>query len=241
MALMRDDATTELVGGVRAARSAAHELVGDQLARGKARLKSSSKTRKSALTRKKIMTAASELMAERGNTNFQMSEVSDRCHMSKGALYYYFSDKDELIAAIFDESVDELVGGMEALVAKSPSAREALSALYAEFSRRLRTGSTLSLALTYQLAGSDNRPLSQVTSHFARAAAVIAAQLERAKSEGLVRPDVDTATAATFATGGLITVSMSFAAGQATAGADVISSRLMELILRGVGTEGAAL
>jgi len=133
------------------------------------------------------------------------------------------------------------VGGMEALVAKSPSAREALSALYAEFSRRLRTGSTLSLALTYQLAGSDNRPLSQVTSHFARAAAVIAAQLERAKSEGLVRPDVDTATAATFATGGLITVSMSFAAGQATAGADVISSRLMELILRGVGTEGAAL
>ena len=241
MPLIDDDRAAELVGGVRAARSAAHGLVEDQIARGKSRIKSVSKTRKSAMTRKRIMTAASELMAERGGTDFQMSEVSDRCHMSKGSLYYYFSDRDELIAAIFDESVDDLIGGMEALVAKSPSAREALGLLYAEFSRRLRAGSPLALAMTYELAGSSERSLPEVTSRFSRAATVIAAQLERAKSEGLVRPEVDSTTAAVFATGGMITMSMAMATGQTSADADAVSAQIMDMILRGVGCEGAAL
>ena len=241
MALLNDDAAVEIVGGVKAARSAAHDLMGEQLARGKARLHSSSKTRKSARTRMRIMDAASELMVERGNTNFLMSEVSDRCHMSKGSLYYYFRDKDELVSAIFDESVDDLVSVIESLAAKASSAREALRTLYAEFSRRLRAGSPLAMAMTYELVGAKDGSIPQVTSHFSRAAGVIAAQIERAKSEGLVREDVNSETAAVFTTGGLITMSMAVASGQATVDADVVSASLMDMILRGVGTEGATL
>lgn len=81
--------------------------------RGATRLRSGAKTRKSAATREKIMTAATELMVERGNTDFQMSEVSARCQMSKGALYYYFADKGALVQAIFDASIDDLVNQIE--------------------------------------------------------------------------------------------------------------------------------
>lgn len=240
MALLNDDAAVEIVGGVKAARSAAHDLMGEQLARGKARLHASSKTRKSAQTRMRIMDAASELMVERGNTNFLMSEVSDRCHMSKGSLYYYFRDKDELISAIFDESVDDLVDGIEALVAKSASAHEALTTLYAEFTRRLRAGSPLALAMTYELAGSQDAALPEVTTHFARTAQVIAAQLERGKAEGFIRGDIDSQTAAVFATGGLVATSMEVAT-RGGEDADAVSANLMDMILRGVGTEGASL
>lgn len=235
MALLNDDAAVDIVEGVMAARSAAHDLVGEQIARGRDRLHAASKTRKSARTRARIMDAASELMVERGNTNFLMSEVSERCHMSKGSLYYYFRDKDELISAIFDESVDDLVSGMEALVAKAPSAHDALGSLYAEFVRRLRAGSPLALAMTYELAGSGERSLPDVTSHFSRAATVIAAQMERAKSEGLVRPSIDSATAAVFVTGGMITMSMAMATGQLKTDADMVSAQIMDMILGGVG------
>jgi len=241
MALMRDDATTELVGGVRAARSAAHELVGDQLARGKARLKSSSKTRKSALTRKKIMTAASELMAERGNTNFQMSEVSDLCGMSKGSLYYYFSDRDELLAAIFDESVDELVMQIEGVAARADSARAALRGLYGEFAKRLKEGSVLSLAMTHELAGSNDVDQPDVTSRLTRVAEVIAAQLERAKAEGVVRQDVDSAAAATFALGGFLATSLAAALRGSDLDSDLLVSGLMDMTMNGVGISGVSL
>ena len=240
MALLNDDAAVEIVGGVKAARSAAHDLMGEQLARGKARLHSSSKTRKSVRTRMRIMDAASELMVERGNTNFLMSEVSDRCHMSKGSLYYYFRDKDELVSAIFDESVDDLVDGIESLAAKSSSAREALRALYAEFTRRLRVGSPLAFAMTYELAGTPDGMLPEVTSYFTRAAQVIAAQLERGKAEGFIRADVDSQTAAVFVTGGLVATSLAVAR-RGGEEADAISANLMDMILRGMGSEGASL
>lgn len=241
MSLAHDKVSAELGDGAKVVFDAAHDSAAEQVPCAMPRTRSSSKTRKSAMTRDRIMAAASELMVERGNTNFQMSEVSERCQMSKGSLYYYFADKDELIGAIFDESVDDLVEVIESLVAKIDSASEALRTLYAEFSRRLRAGSPLALALTYELASTANGSMAKVSSHFSRASSVIAEQLERAKSEGLIRPDVDSVTAAVFATGGLIGMSMAVAAGQATADADVVSARIMELILRGVGTQSTTL
>ena len=65
-------------------------------------------TPKSAATREKIMAAATSLMAERGSADFQMAEVSARCGMSKGSLYYYFSDRAELVRAVLDRAVDDL-------------------------------------------------------------------------------------------------------------------------------------
>lgn len=236
-----NDETTELVGGARAVRVATREAVARPTGTGGERLRSSAKTRKSALTRERIMTAASELMTERGTTGFQMSEVSDRCQMSKGALYYYFADKDELIAAIFDVLVDDLVDGIESLVASAPSAREALRALYGEFTRRLRAGSPLAMAMTHQLAGSTDTVMPGVTTHFSRAARIIAEQIERAKAEGAVREEVDSTIAAVFATGGLIATSMAVASGQTEEGPDVVSQGLTSLILHGVGTDDATL
>ena len=53
MALINEDAAVEVIGGMKAARSAAYE----QIERGKTRLRSTSKTRKSRETRQRIMDA----------------------------------------------------------------------------------------------------------------------------------------------------------------------------------------
>ena len=239
MALINEDAAAEVIGGMKAARSAAYE----QIERGKTRLRSTSKTRKSRETRQRIMDAASRLIIQRRSVLFQMSEVSDLCGMSKGSLYYYFSDRDELIAAVFDESVNGLVEQIEGVAARAESARAALRGLYGEFAKRLREGSVLALAMTNGLAGGGELTEGDVTSRLARVAEVIAAQIERAKTEGVVRADVDSSWAATYAIGGFIATAMAVALEPRAGDTDVdtLVQGLMNMTFSGVGVPGVSL
>lgn len=197
---------------------------------------SSTKTRKSAETRQRIMDAASELMVERGSTDFQMSEVSAKCHMSKGALYYYFADREELIHAVFAEVIERSITAAEEVVAKTETAEEALHALCIDFSKQLQSGSTLALAVTYEYSSARVDMVSFVENHFARAAALISEQMERAKEEGVIRKDVQTKLAATFLVGGYVMTSL----GVSRQGLDVNGEELAEEIYK-LGMHGLAL
>ena len=86
MSLLDEKMTSELANSLKKASGAARTSLEETVTRQTTRLRSSTKTRKSAATRERIMAAATSLMVERGNTDFQMSEVSSRCKMSKGAL-----------------------------------------------------------------------------------------------------------------------------------------------------------
>ena len=147
MSLLDEKMTSELANSLKKASGAARTSLEETVTRQTTRLRSSTKTRKSAATRERIMAAATSLMVERGNTDFQMSEVSSRCKMSKGALYYYFADKDALVEAIFDRSIDELVDSVEGAVAGASSALEALVSLTRELTCRMSVGSPLALAM----------------------------------------------------------------------------------------------
>lgn len=240
MALVNEKTAAEIADGVRAAKSAAQSALGEQMERRKQRIKSVSKTRKSRATRERIMTAASELMVERGNTDFQMSEVSARCHMSKGALYYYFSDKDELVEAVFEASGDELVSAIEEAVSQAASAREALESLFSELARRMRTRSPLVLALTVELSSTGGELFSAVSGQLSRIVRIIGELLERGKGEGFVRQDVDTSLAAVYLCGGLVGTTVASASG-VMQGSEAMGLSLMELLAHGVAPLGLRL
>jgi AcrR family transcriptional regulator len=240
MALVNEKTAAEIADGVRAAKSAAQSALGEQMERRKQRIKSVSKTRKSRATRERIMTAASELMVERGNTDFQMSEVSARCHMSKGALYYYFSDKDKLVEAVFEASGDELVSAIEEAVSQAASAREALESLFSELARRMRTRSPLVLALTVELSSTGGELFSAVSGQLSRIVRIIGELLERGKGEGFVRQDVDTSLAAVYLCGGLVGTTVASASG-VMQGSEAMGLSLMELLAHGVAPLGLRL
>lgn len=240
MALVNEKTAAEIADGVRAAKSAAQSALGEQMERRKQRIKSVSKTLKSRATRERIMTAASELMVERGNTDFQMSEVSARCHMSKGALYYYFSDKDELVEAVFEASGDELVSAIEEAVSQAASAREALESLFSELARRMRTRSPLVLALTVELSSMGGELFSAVSGQLSRIVRIIGELLERGKGEGFVRQDVDTSLAAVYLCGGLVGTTVASASG-VMQGSEAMGLSLMELLAHGVAPLGLRL
>lgn len=198
------------------------------------RMRSTSKTRKSTLTRRRIMAAARELMIERGSTSLQMGEVAERCQLSKGGLYYYFADCDELIEALLDESVDDLISGIEAVTAYATSAHDALTRLFEELARKLRAGGPLTLALIHELSRSDDRSMPELVGRLARLRRAIASQIEGAQDEGLISPEVDSGLAAAYAIGGLLAVSLGLAGTRACEDPEALAARQLDMMLWGL-------
>jgi AcrR family transcriptional regulator len=57
----------------------------------------------------RFLDAAFELMDEKGTTDFTIQEVIDRSKQSLRGFYQYFDGKDELLLALFEESVRESI------------------------------------------------------------------------------------------------------------------------------------
>ena len=216
--------------GVRRVRAAKADLA----AAGK--LRSETKTRKSTATREKIMLAATELMVEHNGTDFQMSEVSARCNMSKGSLYYYFSDKEALVEAIFDREVDELISRIEAVVANAPSAATSITALANVLSSSLRPRSPLALAVTRELLNSKGPVLPSVEGRLTRIISIFEAQIDRAKAEGLARSEVNSRLGAISITGAFTFAIFENLPDEKLQDSEEFSRELIQLMISGVGT-----
>src|SRR3954463_9166907 len=55
----------------------------------------------------RFLDAAFELIDEKGTTDFTIQEVIDRSKQSRRGFYQYFDGKDELLLALFEDSVLE--------------------------------------------------------------------------------------------------------------------------------------
>src|SRR6478736_7968973 len=65
---------------------------------------------------KRFLDAAFELMDEKGSTEFTIQEVIDRSQQSLRGFYQYFNGKDELLLALFEETVREATEDLRAVV-----------------------------------------------------------------------------------------------------------------------------
>jgi AcrR family transcriptional regulator len=64
----------------------------------------------------RFLDAAFELIDEKGTTDFTIQEVIDRSKQSLRAFYQYFDGKDELLLALFEETIREAVDDIGAVV-----------------------------------------------------------------------------------------------------------------------------
>lgn len=194
------------------------------------------RTGKSAATREKIMDAATELLVERRGTGFQISEVSERCGMSKGSLYYYFADKGALVQAVFDRSLEALVARIEAQVAQAPSARASILGLVEEVACAVRPGSPLTLALAHGMWDVEHEVVSHAEEHLERIIAILEAQLERAKGEGAVRPDTNCHLVALAVIGAFAIAEYSGAGLDVADDTEGFVEGVLDVVFHGIGT-----
>lgn len=64
----------------------------------------------------RFLDAAFELIDEKGTTDFTIQEVIDRSGQSLRGFYQYFDGKDELLLALFEETINESVEDLRAAV-----------------------------------------------------------------------------------------------------------------------------
>lgn len=61
-------------------------------------------------TRARLLAAARELFAERGLHDTAISDIATRADVGLGTVYLHFQNKEELLAAIVDDDITELLG-----------------------------------------------------------------------------------------------------------------------------------
>jgi AcrR family transcriptional regulator len=76
----------------------------------------------------RFLDAAFELIDEKGTTEFTIQEVVDRSKQSLRGFYEYFDSKDELVLALFEETVREAGEDISAAVAAQSDPLERLRA-----------------------------------------------------------------------------------------------------------------
>lgn len=151
-------------------------------------------TEKGRETRDRIITAATELVRERGVAGTSLDDVRGHAHVSKSQLYHYFADRDDLMRAVARAASDDVVGGQAGLFAQLDTIggllawADALVAL--QETRRARGGCPIG-SLAGQLAEHDDGARSELADGMDRWQAGIRAGLERMAARGELRPEAD--------------------------------------------------
>ncbi|MCM3586676.1 TetR/AcrR family transcriptional regulator [Mesobacillus maritimus] len=78
------------------------------------------------LKKQLIMQKAVELFAEQGFEATSVQQITDRCGISKGAFYLSFKSKDELILALIDQFMTEIITDIDSIVKSNKSKDELL-------------------------------------------------------------------------------------------------------------------
>jgi len=76
--------------------------------------------------KEQILDAAAIVFSQQGFANARMDDIVDQSGLSKGALYWYFKSKDDIILALMHRFFDQDIDGMEDLLESDKPAREIL-------------------------------------------------------------------------------------------------------------------
>ncbi len=87
--------------------------------------------------RAEILTAALRVFAKRGYRQAGVDEIAAAAGYSKGALYWHFSGKEELLLALLEERIDARMREMVDLLESAPPERDMSVEATREFARRL--------------------------------------------------------------------------------------------------------
>jgi AcrR family transcriptional regulator len=151
--------------------------------------------------RRLILDAAVRVFARKGFHTSRVGDIAEEAGVAHGLLYHYFSSKDELLETIFRETWTELLAAIGDVEDTEPQPREQLRKVGAILLRSWRDRPELVRVLVREVARSP-----EGARHREDLAAVLDAIeriVERGRTEGSFRGDVDPRLAAAIVYGAL--------------------------------------
>ncbi len=146
-----------------------------------------------------ILLAARTIFATQGLAEARMDDVAQRCGLSKGTLYLYYKNKDDLIAGLLESTFNDLLIQLQALVDLEHSTKERLLIMTQQMIAYLQQDtSTLNIAYEfYAVASRQPAVRAFLKDYFAAYRRILATLLE----QGITRceyPVMDTDQPATL-------------------------------------------
>lgn len=114
--------------------------------------KLSRREREKAAHRQEILDAAIKVFAEKGFHEATLEEVAQEAEFSKGAIYLYFSNKEDLLFTIVSDSLEKWAEFYNSTIMGKGNFREKLTELYSGVAERIFGNSNLFTLLSVQHA-----------------------------------------------------------------------------------------
>jgi len=148
--------------------------------------------------REAILDAAERVFAEKGFLTATMDEIAAQAELSKGALYLYFKNKDELFLGHSTRALEALIETITAELDAGRPGLPTLRALLLAYGRFVEEHPRdFSNAMQWILAGSDvdpeTRSFQEHRSCIGRLLGAFAAAADRGRRDGTVRGDLEPA------------------------------------------------
>jgi AcrR family transcriptional regulator len=156
-------------------------------------------TNKGRATRDRILDTATALIFEHGVAGTTLDDVRAAAKVSKGQLYHYFADKDELIHAVIDRTIQQVLDAQPRLTKLSTwtAISSWLDDLVQLQVQRHAVGDCPIGSLAGELAESDELTRAELAAGFDRWEAPLRRGLEQMREEGKLRRNADAARLAT--------------------------------------------
>jgi len=150
----------------------------------------------------KILAAALDLFVSRGFEGTTVDEIAEAVGLTKGAIYFHFATKDDVLLALLDQVEKNFVDPMDRRVRRAgPSARDKFVA-FAHQQSELGVGRTklaiLAIKTSSDLAGGDEQLGPRIRHIYRRLYDIVEDIVELGKAQGEFRTDVSTRQIASF-------------------------------------------
>jgi TetR/AcrR family transcriptional regulator, transcriptional repressor for nem operon len=156
-------------------------------------------TSKGRATRDRIVDTAAALAFEHGVAGTTLDDVRRAAGVSKGQLYHYFADKDDLVHAVIDRTVEQVLDAQPRLA--NLSTWTAIAAWFDDLVQlqveRNAVGGCPIGSLAGELAETDAQARAGLAAGYDRWEAPLRQGLERMRADGKLRRTADPARLAT--------------------------------------------
>lgn len=157
------------------------------------------RTDKGRATRNRVLDAAAALVFEHGVAGTTLDDVRAAANVSKGQLYHYFADKEDLVHAVIDRTVEQVLGAQPRLTNLSSWA--AIAAWFDDLVQlqvnRHAIGGCPIGSLAGELAETDEQARMELAAGFDRWEAPLRDGLRQMQADGKVGRSADPARLAT--------------------------------------------
>lgn len=146
-----------------------------------------------------ILNTAEDVFAQRGFDEARMDDIAERAGLSKGAIYWYFKKKDDIIAALLGRVFSRSINTMRALAAEDAPVLARFASIGQQISRDYQAMTHLMpIALEfYAIALRQRKVRKHLATMYSEIIAIFTSLIEEGIRQDELNPALDPLQAAT--------------------------------------------